>query len=89
MSQVFANPEELERFAAALVAFLDDLQAAQGGLGGAFTALGDSWRDQNREQFEESFNAFQQHLAAFSEGAREQIPYLMAQAAALRAYLGH
>lgn len=87
MSQVYVDPEEMERFAAALNAFLDDLQAAHGGLDHAFQALGETWRDEKRARFEEEYQALRQHLASFEASAREQVPYLFAQAAHLRDYL--
>ena len=87
MTQVFGNAEEIERFAHALNAFLDEVQAAQGGIDHAFQALGDSWQDTKRAQFEEEYLTLRQHLIQFDASAREQVPYLVTLAARLREYL--
>ncbi len=88
MPQVYADPDELERFAHSLQQFVDSLNDAVGKLNGAFAALGDTWQDQNRAQFEEEYTALVQQLKQFDANASEQIPYLTALVARLREYLG-
>lgn len=87
MAQAIGDPEELERFAHSLQQFIDSLNDATSNLNGAFSALGDSWQDEKRAQFEEEYNALLQQLRQFDENASEQIPYLTALAARLRDYL--
>lgn len=87
MAQAIGDPDELERFAHSLQQFIDSLNDAVGNLNGAFAALGDSWQDDKRAQFEEEYNALVQQLRQFDANASEQIPYLAALAARLREYL--
>jgi len=87
MAQAFGDPEELERFAHSLQQFVDSLNDAVGNLNGAFAALGDTWQDGKRAQFEEEYNALVQQLRQFDGKASEQIPYLTALAVRLREYL--
>lgn len=87
MPQAVGDPDELERFAHSLQQFIDSLNDAVGNLNGAFSALGDTWQDQKRAQFEEEYHALIQQLRQFDTNASEQIPYLTALAARLRDYL--
>jgi uncharacterized protein YukE len=87
MSQAIADPDELERFAHSLQQFVDSLNDAVGNLNGAFAALGDTWQDGKRAQFEEDYNSLVQQLRQFDSNASEQIPHLIALAARLRDYL--
>ena len=87
MAQAIGDPDELERFAYSLQQFIDSLNDAVGTLNGAFAALGDTWQDEKRAQFEEDYNALVQQLRQFDASASDQIPYLTALAARLRDYL--
>ena len=87
MAQVFADPEELERFARSLQQFMDSLNDAVGNLNGAFASLGDTWQDEKRARFEEDYNTLVQQLHQFNTNAAEQVPYLIAHASSLRDYL--
>jgi uncharacterized protein YukE len=87
MAQAIGDPEELERFAHSLRQFVDSLNDAVGNLNGAFAALGDTWQDEKRAQFEEEYRALVQQLRQFDSIASEQIPYLTALGARLRDYL--
>jgi len=87
MAQAIGDPEELERFAHSLRAFVDSLNDAVGNLNGAFAALGDTWQDEKRARFEEAYRELVQQLRQFDSNASEQIPYLTALAARLRDYL--
>ena len=87
MAQAIGDPEELERFAHSLQQFLDSLNDATSNLNGAFSALGDSWQDEKRAQFEEEYDVLLQQLQQFDANASEQIPYLTALASRLRDYL--
>ncbi len=87
MAQAIGDPEELERFAHSLQQFIDSLNDATGSLSNAFAALGDTWQDEKRAQFEEEYNVLVQQLRQFDSNTSEQIPYLLALAARLRDYL--
>ncbi|MDR2755951.1 MAG: WXG100 family type VII secretion target [Planctomycetaceae bacterium] len=86
MSQIFANPDELERFASVLSAYLETITDTTNSLNGEFQGLGDTWQDSQRQRFEETFNTLLQSIATFRESAQEQIPYLAALVARLREY---
>ena len=87
MARAVGDPDELERFAHALQQFVDSLGDATANLNGAFAALGDTWQDEKRAQFEEEYQMLIQQLRQFDANASEQIPYLIALAARLRDYL--
>jgi len=87
MSQAVGDPEELERFAQALSHFIETLDEAASGLNQGFGALGDTWQDEKRAHFEETYALLLQQISSFRESASEQIPYLLELAARLRDYL--
>jgi uncharacterized protein YukE len=87
MPQAIADPEELLNFAQAIMQFNETLQQAADQLGGQFTALGDTWQDEKRRQFEDNFNTLQQNLSHFRDVSAEQIPHLQHMAARLQDYL--
>jgi len=86
MAQVFADPDELERFAHSLNQFIDSLNDAVGNLNGAFASLGDTWQDRERAQFEEDYTALVQQLHQFNVNAEEKVLYLIGRASHLRDY---
>ncbi len=87
MNQVIGDPDELDTFAHSLQSYLDQINEATGQLNQQFGALGETWQDSNREQFEEQFEELLTQLAGFSSNAAEQIPHLQVMAAKLRDYL--
>lgn len=87
MSQAIGDPDELERFAQTLTQFIDTLNEAVNGLNQSFGALGDTWQDEKRANFEENYKALVQQLSHFEANASEQVPYLLALASRLKEYL--
>ena len=87
MSQAVGDPDELERFAQALSHFIDTLNEAVSGLNQEFSALGDTWQDEKRAQFEEEHSQLLQQISVFQSSAAEQVHYLLALASRLRDYL--
>lgn len=57
-------------------------------LNSAFQQLGDTWQDQQRQSFEETYQQLQGALSSFKENASNQIPHLRTMAEDLRTYLG-
>ena len=55
MSQAIIDPEEVRRFAAELKRFNGDLRERTASLMARFTALGDTWQDQEQEKFAGEF----------------------------------
>lgn len=87
MPQAIGDPDELDNFAHTLSQFVDTMNDAVGGLNAAFGSLGDTWQDQKRMQFEESYEALIQTLSQFETVAEDQVSYLHSLAARLRDYL--
>jgi len=85
--QAIGNPDELANFANALEQYLNTIDQETGRLTTGFNQLGETWRDQKRASFEETYNSLLNALAAFKENASQQIPYLRIMAEDLRIYL--
>jgi len=88
MAQAHVNPDELERFAHSITAFVDNIDSATGELQSSFNEVGDTWHDSQRISFEEVYNELLQCLSRFKEAASEQVPYLLRKAEQARDYLG-
>lgn len=87
MPMAIANPEELISFSNDLEQYIQSLEAETNALNSSFSRLGETWQDQQRTSFEDTYAQLQSALAAFKENANEQIPYLRAMAEDLNAYL--
>lgn len=87
MSQAIVDPGELRRFAANLKRFNADLQAGSSGLHTQVIALGDSWRDQEHERFQQEFEQVIKTLERFLEMSGEYIPFLLRKAERIEEYL--
>ena len=55
MAQAIMDPDEVRRFAKELKRFNDDLQTKAGALQARFTALANTWQDQENIKFAEEF----------------------------------
>ena len=87
MNQAIGDPDELDAFAHSLHSYLEQINEATAQLNQQFGALGETWQDAKRTQFEEQFQELLRQLVAFDANAAEQIPYLRSMAAKLRDYL--
>ena len=87
MAQAIADPEELLAFAANLEQYLNTLEEETGRLKSHFNQLGDSWQDQQRASFEDTFEQLLNTIQNFKENASEQIPHLRILAEDLNTYL--
>lgn len=87
MPQAIASPEEIEKFAADLKEFNIQLQQSMTHLGGQFTRLGDTWRDQEHRKFADEFLQTVRVLQHFRQASEVQIPFLLRKAQRLREYL--
>ena len=88
MAQAIADPEELLAFAANLEHYLNTLEEETGRLKSNFDQLGESWQDQLRASFEDTFEQLLNTIQNFKENASEQIPHLRILAEDLNTYLG-
>lgn len=87
MSKAIADPQELRRFAQDLQRTNADLQAALAALQARFDKLSESWRDQERDKFAESFEEATKVLRKFVEDSSRFAPLLQRKAAKLEEYL--
>ena len=73
-SQAVANPEELERFARDLKQFNTQLHDGMSRMQGQFTRLGETWRDQEHQNFAQEFEQTMRVLHHFMRSGEQQIP---------------
>ncbi|MBP5544008.1 MAG: WXG100 family type VII secretion target [Kiritimatiellae bacterium] len=76
MSQVHADPDALREFASRLAACEENIEGELSATSAAFFALGDTWNDAKRAEFEESFRELCECIRRFSEACNEQVPHL-------------
>jgi uncharacterized protein YukE len=87
MSQAIIDPEEVRRFAAELKRFNGDLRERSASLMARFTALGDTWQDQEQEKFAAEFTQMMKTLKSFVELSDRHTPYLLRKAERIQQYL--
>ena len=87
MSQAIIDPEEVRRFAAELKRFNGDLRERTASLMARFTALGDTWQDQEQEKFSAEFIQLMKTLKSFLELSDRHTPYLLRKAERIQQYL--
>jgi uncharacterized protein YukE len=87
MSQAIIDPEEVRRFAAELKRFNGDLRERSASLMARFTALGDTWQDQEQEKFSGEFVQLMKTLKSFLELSERHTPYLLRKADRIQQYL--
>jgi uncharacterized protein YukE len=87
MSQAIIDPEEVRRFAAELKRFNGDLRERSASLMARFTALGDTWQDQEQEKFSGEFVQLMKTLKSFLELSERHTPYLLRKAERIQQYL--
>ena len=88
MAQAIGDPEEIRSFSNTLEHYLNTVEEETGRLHSAFEQLGESWQDQQRASFEETYKQLINALQNFKENASEQIPHLRIMAEDLSTYLG-
>lgn len=87
MAQAIMDPEKVRRFAEELQRFNSDLENRLVLLQSRFTALGDTWQDQEHEKFAEEFRVAMKALRRFVDLSREHTPYLLRKAQRIEEYL--
>jgi len=86
MSQVHADPDELDLFAQSLARFIENLNEAVNGLRQSFSVLEETWQDATKNRFEENLNLLLRQFSQFEANTEEFIPYLRSKASSLREY---
>jgi len=87
MAQAIMDPEEVRRFAEELKKFNTDVQARMGSLQARFGALGDTWKDRERDKFEEEFKDALKAMKKFLDTSSKHGPYLLRKARKIEEYL--
>ena len=87
MSGVHGNPEELRAFAGALQQYLENVGSETAALNNAFEHLGDTWQDEKRVEFEDTYRELIHALDNFQQNASDQLPHLYQLAQRLEDYL--
>lgn len=88
MGMAIGDPEDIVTFSDALESYLNTISEETDRLNAAFQQLGETWQDQQRQSFEETYQQLLGALSNFKENASEQIPHLRIMAKDLRIYLG-
>ena len=86
MAQAIIDPDEVRRFAEELKRFNIDLQNRTASLQARFSALGDTWQDQEQTKFAEEFIQTMKALKKFIEVSNQHGPYLMRKAQRIEDY---
>jgi uncharacterized protein YukE len=87
MSKAIVDPNELRRFAEELKRFNGDLQNSLSSLQARFSALADTWQDQEHAKFAQEFVETMKILRRFMESSSHQGPFLMRKAQRIEEYL--
>ena len=81
------DPEKVRRFADELNRFNNDTLSRLGSLQARFSALGDTWKDQEHEKFADEFLQVAKTLRKFIEISQQQAPFLLRKAQHIEEYL--
>jgi len=81
------DPEQVRRFADELQRFTSDLENRMVLLQARFSALGDTWQDQEHGKFADEFKQALKALKKFGEISRQHSPYLLRKAQRIEEYL--
>ena len=87
MAQAIMDPEKVRRFADELQRFNTDLENRLVLLQARFSALGDTWQDQEQDKFSEEFKQAMKALKKFIELSKAHSPYLLRKAQRIEEYL--
>ena len=81
------DPEQVRRFAEELKRFNSELQDRIISLQARFSALGDTWQDQEHIKFADEFVQTMKALKKFLEISNQHTPYLLRKAQRIEEYL--
>lgn len=87
MPQAVMDPQQVRAFAEELKRFNIDLQSRMSSLSARFSALGDTWQDQERDKFAEEFAKTMNALKKFLEVSGNYAPFLLRKAQRIEDYL--
>lgn len=84
MSQTILDPDELDRFAGQLEKATRGIQDQIKLLTAAHQKVGDTWRDQEKQRFDQEFGQLLRSTGPFIEYAGRQVPVLRKKAELIR-----
>ena len=87
MAQAVIDPGEVRKFAEELKRFNIELQNRMSLLQARFSALGDTWQDQEQVKFSDEFKQTVKALKKFVEISDQHVPYLLRKAQRIEEYL--
>lgn len=87
MAKAIMDPGEVRRFANDLRRFTTDLHTQITSLHARFSALGDTWQDQEHDRFSEEFQQALKVVMKFVERSNQHTPYLLRKAQRVEDYL--
>ena len=87
MPQAIMDPGEVRRFAEELKRFNTETQNRMSLLQARFSALGDTWQDQEHAKFSEEFRDTMKVLKKFIESSNTHTPFLLRKAQRIEEYL--
>lgn len=87
MAQAIMDPQKVRSFATELQRFNTDLENRLSLLISRFSALGDTWQDQEQAKFAEEFSTAMKALKKFIELSKEHTPFLLRKAQRIEEYL--
>lgn len=87
MAKAVADPDELRKFAEELKRFNSDLQNSMASLNARFSALSDTWQDNEQAKFAQDFQDTMKVLRRFIESSNQQAPFLLRKAQRIEEYL--
>ena len=89
MTQVHANPEDIQQFARSLKQFNEQLNESMSQLNGKFEYLSYTWQDQKHQKFAQEFIQTMKILQRFLQTSEQHIPFLLKEAEILQQFLSH
>ena len=81
------DPEQVRRFAEELQRFNRDIQHRLGSLQARFSALGETWQDQEHSKFADEFKDTVKTLKRFIESSDKHVPFLLRKVQRIEEYL--
>lgn len=85
MASVYIDPDQVDDFAALMLAMSRDIETQVRGVRGDFVRLGDSWRDAEYFRFAQEIQAAEQTMRRYLEELENYVNFLKQKAADARA----
>lgn len=87
MSDVRANPDQIEQFATSLAVFGQNVREELARIHVAFDQLSETWIDEAHERYSQQFEEMVPPISRLMEETPDHVMHLLRKAEELRAYL--